>query len=91
MPIYEKYVNRGFTVVGVAREEKLEDMERIVKKDGYKWLNLLELKDRARIWQKYGAGNGGGKIIMVDKDGTILAVSPSAQEVEKILAEKLNN
>lgn len=91
MPIYEKYVNRGFTVVGVAREEKLEDMERIVKKDGYKWLNLLELKDKAGIWHKYGAGNSGGKIIMVDKNGTILAVSPSAQEIEKILNEKLNN
>ena len=38
-----------------------------------------------KIWEKYGVGNGGGAIFMVDKEGKILAVKPSAEEVEAIL------
>ena len=89
-PVYEAYKEKGFTVVGVAREYKREDMERALAKDGYPWLNLLELQDANNIWTKYGVSRAGGIILMVDTDGTILTINPSAEEVEKILKEKLN-
>jgi peroxiredoxin len=87
--VYEKYKERGFTVVGVAREEAVEDMTRAVEQDGYPWLNLLELKDSNALWQKYGVGNAGGRTFLVDRTGTILAVSPTAEEVVAILEEQL--
>lgn len=90
IPIYEKYKERGFTVVGVARESKREDMERALARDGYPWLNLLELHDEHKIWDKYGVSRAGGITVLVDRDGTILAVSPTAEEVERILQEKLH-
>ena len=89
IPIYEKYKDRGFTVVGVAREDKRENMERALAQDGYPWLNLLELRDENKIWNKYGVNYAGGIIVLVDRDGTILAIHPTAEEVEKILQEKL--
>ena len=89
IPLYEKYKERGFTVVGVARESKREDMERALARDGYPWLNLLELQDEHKIWEKYGVSRAGGITVLVDRDGTILAVSPTAEEVERILQEKL--
>ncbi len=89
IPLYEKYKERGFTVVGVAREEKRENMERAIAQDGYPWLNLLELHDENKIWSKYGVDNAGGITVLVDRDGTILAVHPTAEEVERILLEKL--
>ena len=89
IPLYEKYKERGFTVVGVAREEKRENMERALAQDGYPWLNLLELHDENKIWSKYGVDNAGGITVLVDRDGTILAVHPTAEEVERILLEKL--
>ena len=89
-PVYEAYKEKGFTVVGVAREYKREDMERALAKDGYPWLNLLELQDANNIWTKYGVSRAGGIILMVDTDGTILTINPSAEEVERILKEKLN-
>ena len=85
IPLYEKYKDKGFTVVSVARESRQKDMEAAIKKDGYPWLCLLELNDAGKIWEKYGVGNGGGAIFMVDKEGKILAVKPSAEEVEAIL------
>lgn len=82
--------SKGFEIIGVAREKSSTDaMVKAIKRDGYPWLNLVELDDANSIRKKYHAGNGGGKIVMVDKDGTILAVDPSADEVEKILIEKL--
>lgn len=89
IPLYEKYKERGFTVVGVARESKREDMERALSQDGYPWLNLLELQDEHKIWEKYGVSRAGGITVLVDRDGTILAIHPTAEEVERILQEKL--
>ena len=89
IPIYEKYKDRGFTVVGVAREDKRENMERALAQDGYPWLNLLELRDENKIWNKYGVNYAGGTTVLVDRDGTILAIHPTAEEVERILQEKL--
>lgn len=91
MPIYEKYKDRGFTVVGVAREDKRKNMERALAQDGYPWLNLLELRDENKIWRKYGIEGSGGTTVLVDRDGTILAVHPTAEEVEEILQEKISH
>jgi thiol-disulfide isomerase/thioredoxin len=89
IPVYEKFKDKGFTIVGVAREEKAEYGIAAARQDGYPWLNLLEVKDTAGIWNLYGVGNAGGATFLVDRDGTILAVSPEAEEVESILGEKL--
>ena len=89
IPIYNEFKEKGFTIVGVAREFEKVDGEHAIEKDGYTWLNLLELKDANNIWYRYGVGNGGGATFLIDKDGTILKIDPSAEEVREILNEKL--
>lgn len=86
IPVYEQFKDKGFTVVGIARERmNTAAMEKAVSDDGYPWLNLVELDDAGRIWQKYGAGNGGGMTVLVDRTGTIVAVNPAASEVREYL------
>lgn len=89
IPVYEAYKDRGFTIVGIARERKAEDMTKAMAKDGYKWLNLVELNDKGRIWEKYGISDRGGTTVLVGRDGKILAVHPSAEEVKAILEKVL--
>ena len=90
IPVYNKYKDRGFTVVGVAREyDNADAMKTAIRRDGYPWLNLLELDDRLGIWTKYGVGNAGGARFLVDRDGKILAINPDAAQVEAILKDKL--
>ena len=90
IPIYNEFKDRGFTIVGVARESKNDKQMRIaIEKDGYTWTNLIELNDKGSIWAKYGVGNGGGGTFLVDEKGKILAISPTAEEVRKILLERL--
>ncbi len=88
-PLYEKYKDKGFLVIGIAREQKAENMEKAIAQDGYTWMNLLELKDQNKIWLKNGLDNAGGGGFLIAADGTILAVTPSAEQVESILKERL--
>ncbi len=90
IPVYNKYKDRGFTVVGVAREFRdSHAMKKAIERDGYPWLNLLELDDRLGIWTKYGVGNAGGARFLVGRDGRILAINPDAAQVEAILEKEL--
>jgi peroxiredoxin len=87
-PIYETYKGKGFTVVGVARERNNTNaMKSAIERHKYPWLNLVELHDNANIWVKYGLGNSGGGDFLVDENGMILAINPTAEEVETILKE----
>ena len=89
IPVYETYKGRGFTIVGVARENEFENGVTAAKKDKYTWLNLIELKDAGKIWEKYGVGNGGGGTFLIDKKGIILAIDPTDKEVKAILDKLL--
>lgn len=89
IPVYNDYKDRGFTIVGIARESELTAAVNAAKKDNYPWLNLVEVGDAGKIWEKYGLGNSGGGSFLVDKDGKILAVAPTAEEVRTILGKML--
>ena len=90
IPIYEKYKDRGFTVIGVAREQNSDiRMREAIRKDGYPWLNLIELNDVQQIWSKYRIPNAAGGTFLVNAQGIILAVNPTAEEVERILQKEL--
>lgn len=86
VPIYKKYKDKGFTVVGIAREFKSTNaLKNRLKQEEFNWLNLVELDDKHGIWNKYSISNGAGIQVLVDAKGKILAVDPTAQEVEAIL------
>ncbi len=90
VPIYEKYKRSGFKVVGIAREFKSTDaVKRRLTKEQFSWVNLVELDDKQNIWNLYGISNGTGLMVLVDRNGIILAVDPKPDELEKILQEKL--
>lgn len=90
IPLYEAYKDKGFTVVGVAREENnTEDMEKAIAKDGYPWINLVELNDKNQIWTKYRISNAAGGTYLIDANGIIVAVNPTPDKVAKYLKENL--
>jgi len=90
IPIYEQYKDKGFTVVGIARENNRNSMINAKEKDGYPWQDLLELNDKNSIWNKYGVGNAGGGDFLIDSQGKILAISPTAEEINNILKNLLD-
>ncbi len=90
IPIYEKYADRGFTVVGIARECYSTDaLLKAVEKDGYPWVNLVELDDRSGLWARYGRYNVAGFQVLIDDEGRIVRFDPEPDELERLLAERL--
>ncbi len=89
IPIYEKYKDKGFTVVGIAREDKVSDMTNAAKKDGYPWQSLIDLKDELGVWQKNGLSFSGGGMYLVDRDGTILSTSSEISKLEPLIRKAL--
>lgn len=90
IPLYEQYKDKGFAIVGVAREiGSTKAMKNAIKKDGYKWPQLVELDDSGNIWAKYGCINSGGRRILMDSDGRILAFDPTLEELTTIIEKNL--
>ncbi len=90
IPIYNEWKERGFTVVGVAREMGDTDaLATALAREKFPWLNLVELDDRAKIWNKYGIPNMGGSTFLVDRRGTIVRISPTADEIREYLEKNL--
>ena len=71
--------------MSIARERNRQAMENAAKKDGYPWPSLLELNDENQVWRKNGAGNAGGAMYLIDRDGTILSTSTDAEELEPLI------
>lgn len=90
IPIYEKYKDKGLVIVGVANEFKNTNaFKKAIERDKYPWLNLIELDNKNRIWDKYNISNSGGSSFLIDSKGVILAIYPDAEQLEKILGELL--
>ncbi len=89
IPIYEEFSKKGFVVIGVAREKSIADAETAIKMDKYPWENLIELKDEEKIWEKYGIGNSGGSVFLIDENGIIVAINPETTEIRDFLINKL--
>lgn len=89
IPLYEKYKDKGFTVVGIAREDEVSRMTNAAKKDGYPWQNLVDLKDELNVWQKNGLSFAGGGMYLIDRDGTILSTSTEVDELEPLIRKAL--
>lgn len=91
IPILEKYKDKGFTIVGIARERKNTDaMLHAINQHQFNWTNLVELNDNGKIWLKYGIDNAAGGVFLVDREGTIIATDFDAHELEKHLKDLLD-
>lgn len=91
IPVYQKYADKGFTVVGIAREQNVSDALEAIRKDGYPWVQLIDLRDEFCIWLRHGTENAGGSTFLVNPEGIIVAIHPSAEEVEAILEQHLGH
>lgn len=90
IPVYEKFRERGFVIIGVANEYRNTDaFQAAVKKDRYPWLNLVELNNVNGIWDKYNIAGSGGCTYLIDRDGRIVAIHPDADELERLLQKIL--
>lgn len=86
IPIYHKYKDKGFNIIGIAREKgSIDAMVKAIQKDGYLWKNFVDLDDKHQIWVKHRLSNSAGGTFLIGKDGKVLAIDPDPKELEEIL------
>ena len=87
IPIYEEFKDSGFTVVGVASKYNLlKNVGRTLEKEGHPWLTLIDRpEDKSGINAVYGTLYSGGGTFLIDKDGKIVAIDPSIEEIKAFL------
>ena len=82
--IYQRYDERGLTVLGIAVSEDAEKSRRAITKHGITYPQLLNTQDQS--FDTYGIQAIPYSILFVP-DGTILARGLCGDELEKKLAE----
>lgn len=89
-PLYERFKNKGFVIVGIAREfQSLAAVKNRIAIENYVWQNLFDIDDKLNVWNKYGINNGVGMMVVVDQQGKIVAIDPKASELEELLVKTL--
>lgn len=79
-PIHEKYAGDDFTIVGVANEyNDVTKWRTALKRDGYPWVNLVAVDGGPYIQSNHG------KVFLIDREGVILAIDPTVEEIEETL------
>ena len=86
IPIYNEYRNRGLNVFSLAHEFKSTDaMRKAVERHAFPWPCLVDLDDEFGVFRKHGTQNSA--LFLIDRDGTIIAVPNSIDELEAKLKE----
>lgn len=83
IPIYEKYKDKGLVIVGVAREKSdTKAMISAIERLKLPWINLAELNDQQNIWSRYGVGNGGGRVFLINQNGKIVMSDITSDSID---------
>lgn len=85
---YQKYRDRGFTIVSVTRDEEKDKAKwlKAVKEDGLIWLQLSDFdQSAARLYNAVSLPTN----FLIDPEGKIVAVNLRGERLERVLEEVL--
>lgn len=90
IPIYQQYHDRGLNVFSIAHEFTSTDaMRKAVERSGYPWPCLVDLNDEFHVFDRHGTANSA--LFLIARDGTIIGVPNSVEELKAKLAEIFND
>ena len=89
VPIYNEFQKKGFVIVGVASDIEQKRIDERIRLENHPWVTLVEIDKQYQIWEKYGINNWGGRSFLIGKNGNIIAIDPSADEIRNKLQELL--
>lgn len=84
---YEKYKEKGFSVLGLSIDENDESWKKAVQQDGMPWPQIIDLKDRSKSVSGYYGIQGIPSNLLVDPNGKIIAIDLRGDMLHQKLAE----
>ena len=83
---YKKFKDKGFEVYGISLDTDANDWKKAVFEDNTKWLHVIDKQgDIATAWHVQYIPNS----YLIDKDGKVVAVNASEEELNKLLQKLL--
>lgn len=90
-PAYEKYKDKGFTILGVSSDYRKEDWLRAIEEDQSYWDQLLvPRKEINKVFDQYCI-SGIPHIILVSPEGVILEKELRGEAIERAIEKHLNH
>ena len=89
--LYNDFSRNDFEIIGVSSKYyKVEDVEKVLRKENYPWLTLIDSDDwKSDINIQYNIVNAGGVTILVNKKGIVLAINPTIDYIKSTLKEEI--
>lgn len=91
LPLYAKYHDKGFEIIGISRDEDGGDLQGFVKEKKIPWPILADYqleKDGKSMGLRYGVFVI-PQAVLVDKDGKVIATGLSVSDIERQVARRL--
>lgn len=87
--IYSQFSKKGLVILGVSLDESTEAWQKAIRKDGLKWLQVIDLKawdsPVAAVWDV----NAIPASFLIDREGNIVAHHLTGKELEAAIAREL--
>jgi peroxiredoxin len=87
--IYSQFSKKGLVILGVSLDESTEAWQKAIRKDGLKWLQVIDLK----AWDSPVAAawdvNAIPANFLIDREGNIVAHHLAGKELEAAIAREL--
>ncbi|MFT4023717.1 MAG: thioredoxin-like domain-containing protein [Flavihumibacter sp.] len=88
-PVYNRYRDKGFEIVGISVDHDSTAWQNAIRADGIGWRQFNENGK----WNRATAGAWGVKLLptsfLIDKQGKVISIDPSAAELQRYLQEAL--
>lgn len=87
---YNKYKDKGFTILGVSLDQNKNAWLKAIEKDGLTWTHVSDLKGWSNEVAKAFGISSIPQNILIDKNGIIIAKNLRGEALEKKLSEIFN-
>ena len=88
-PVYEKYKTAGFEIFGISLDEDLNAWKKAIKTDKITWLQVNDAGGwQAAVAKKWRIDQIPTSFL-IDKDGKVVAIDPSEDELKKLVGKLL--
>lgn len=84
--LFAAYKNKGFDIVGISLDDKSDAWKKAIKQHQIPWHNISELSIKNKGAEAYGV-KGIPLVILIDKEGMIIAKNPNKEDLETLLKE----
>lgn len=94
IPIHQKFKNKGLQIVGISKSNSPRKLLRIkqnIQQENLEWQTFIDVDSKEKVWDKYGVINSNNANVLIDKNGKIIAIDITAEELNVKLETLLGN